>query len=751
MKKIVAVMLLCGLALTASAVPARRGWQTRTQADGTTVEVQQMGDEFYHYWMTKDGKIAEFQEDGTVVVTDRQRPSGQEEMRMRKASRRYVNRAKKIGASSMPARGLFILVNFTDQSFSTASANYYQSSLGDATEGAKSMYNYLKEQSGGQYAPPIDVFGPVTVSQNVSYYGSNDSNGDDKHPAQMVKEACQLLNDQIDFSLYDANNDGKVDNVYIIYAGKGEADPGYTDLPNTIWPHQWDLYSAERITLNLDGKQILTYACSAELSGSGIYAMGTPLHEFSHVLGLPDYYDTEYESTNYSEGRTPNEWSLMDAGSYNDNGLTPPNYSIFDKYFLGWATPQVLAKNAQLDITLTTGQSDGYQINGGTSLLAATNTTTMYYIENRQQTGWDAALPGHGMIVWRVMYNESMWENNELNNTSGTTRYTVWSASGNQKNIGKASDPFPGSTNTTSWTPFTGCALSSIAEQNGLISFKYNGGAPVVVDPFNVQFMAFGRTYETIESTGTLVLPATDPVACSDGRVFVGWCSQANYSSPTTAPTFAKAGDPVAEGAIFYAVFADQQGEGGETAFDGTTGGTFKIYAQVGSSKYYATGTVDNSKLQSTSNEAEAEDFVFTPVNGGFTIMSGSKYLKHGSGTSISLATQAYTWTISDGTKGTWRINSATNGRALVFRASTYNVFGGYATSNINGTEYFDLEIGGESGAIYGNYSTACESGTDMDIEKTCVEPKAQKIIRDGQVFIIRDGRIYNVLGVTIE
>ena len=376
-------MLLCGLALTASAVPARRGWQTRTQADGTTVEVQQMGDEFYHYWMTKDGKIAEFQEDGTVVVTDRQRPSGQEEMRLRKASRRYVNRAKKIGASSMPARGLFILVNFTDKSFSTASANYYQSSLGDATEGAKSMYNYLKEQSGGQYAPPIDVFGPVTLSRNVSYYGSNDSNGDDKHPAQMVKEACELLNDQIDFSLYDANNDGKVDNVYIIYAGKGEADPGYTDLPNTIWPHQWDLYSAEGITLNLDGKQILTYACSSELSGSGIYAMGTPLHEFSHVLGLPDYYDTEYESTNSSEGRTPNEWSLMDAGSYNDNGLTPPNYSIFDKYFLGWATPQVLAKNAQLDITLTTGQSDGYQINGGASLLAATNTTTMYYIENR--------------------------------------------------------------------------------------------------------------------------------------------------------------------------------------------------------------------------------------------------------------------------------------------------------------------------------------------------------------------------------
>lgn len=472
MRKIVAAILLCGLALTANAVPARRGWQTRTQADGTSIEVQQMGDEFYHFWITKDGKVAEMQEDGSFIVTNQQQPSGEQVMALRKASKRYVNRAKKIGANSMPARGLFILVNFSDQSFSSASESYYKSSLGDNTEGAKSMYNYLKLQSNGKYAPPIDVFGPVTLSKTVSYYGSNDSQGNDKHPAEMVVEACKALDSQIDFSQYDANSDGKVDNVYVIYAGKGEADGG---AKTTIWPHQWSI-DGEGLSCKLDGKNIYTYACSSELSGEGIYAMGTPLHEFSHVLGLPDYYDTEYESTNYTEGRTPGDWSLMDAGSYNDNGNTPPNYSIFDKYYLGWDTPKLLAKNDQLTVTLTTEYGDAYQVNGGTTLLDATNTKTIYYIENRQQTGWDAALPGHGMIVWRVMYDESEWENNELNNYSGTTRYTVLSASGDQTDIGKSSDPFPGTKSVKTWTPFTGCAFTEITESNGTITFKYNGG-----------------------------------------------------------------------------------------------------------------------------------------------------------------------------------------------------------------------------------------------------------------------------------
>ena len=360
------------------------------------------------------------------------------------------------------------------------------------------------------------------------------------------------------------------------------------------------------------------------------------------------------------------------------------------------------------------------------------------------------------MLIWKVNFNASKWTNNEPNNTDGNPLITIVSASGTKIGWDGSTDncpknTFPGTKKVTSWNGVSGKPLLNIAESNGVVTLTYIEEPVIPVDPFDVSFVAFGKPFATVQSTGTLVLPATDPVACSDGRVFVGWCSQASYSSPTTAPKFAKAGDAVAEGATFYAVFADmEEGEGGEAAFDRTTGGSYKIYAQAGSTKYYATGTIDNKKITSTTNEAAAGDFVFTPVTGGFTIQTGGKYLTHGSGTNLSLGNNAFTWSVENGTQGTWRVNSSTSGRALVFRAGDYNVFGGYATSNINGTEYFDLEIGGEGGGVsYSNYSTACDHGTG--VEKTCVEPNAKKVLRDGQVLILRDGRTYTILGVAVE
>ena len=469
--------VLCALMIVTSAswaVPAYRGWQTRTQPDGTTITIRQVGDEFYHYWETEDGKVAVEQPDGTFVVTDEDIPTGEQMAKRRMASKRFPKNAKMVGAGYMPTRALFILVSFSNQTFKSTSETYYKSKLGDKTDGAMSMYNYLKLQSNGQYAPPVDVYGPYTLSNTYATYGANDDSGDDVNPAQMIVDACKAADADIDFSLYDGNNDGKVDNVYVLYAGKGEADGG---AASTVWPHQWDIYYGG-LSLKLDGKNIRNYACSAELNGSGKCAMGTPLHEFGHVIGLPDYYDTEYASTNYTEKRTPGDWSIMDGGSYNNDGNTPPNYSIFDKYYLGWETPKFLAKDEKKNVTMTTDWDDAYQITGGSSRVSATATSPaiVYYIENRQKTGWDAYLPGHGMIIWQVKYNASAWSNNNLNNTGGNPRYTVLSASGTATNIGKASDPFPGSSRVKSYTPVTGCAMTEITESGNNITFKFNGG-----------------------------------------------------------------------------------------------------------------------------------------------------------------------------------------------------------------------------------------------------------------------------------
>lgn len=272
-----------------------------------------------------------------------------------------------------------------------------------------------------------------------------------------------------------------MDFVYIIYAGKGEADGG---AANTIWPHNWSISGAYYYKYctyaenkrNFDGKTIDNYACSAELDGqTGARAgIGTIVHEYSHVIGLPDLYDIDY-GQNYENEATPGAWHVMDGGSYNNDGKTPPNYTIYDKYFLGWKTPINPGATAQNLSLIANGQSgyQGYQIASSNSLLTATSTNTVYYIENRQQSGWDAHVPGHGLVIWKIMYNQSVWEANGPNATPGTIRYAVVSASGATTKIGTAADPFPGTQRKTEWRGVNGKPLLNITEKNGIISLSY--------------------------------------------------------------------------------------------------------------------------------------------------------------------------------------------------------------------------------------------------------------------------------------
>ncbi len=774
MKRLFSIVVLCGFVLAANAVPARRGWQTRTQADGSTIEVQVIGDEFYHYTINRDGK--EVREVHGMYVEVGEAPTA-DVAKARRAKGVARRQRKDVGVTpNLAPKGVVILVNFSNKSMQSGHTQATFDELCNSLNctvnaGYPSAGQYFADQSNGSYRPQFDVFGPVTLSRNVAYYGTDkpgDEEGDDQHATDAVVEGCILANQQFDINWadYDSDNDGYVDFVYVIYAGKGQADGGTSE---TIWPHNWSVVSArksgyctyEAAQCTVGGKKLDNYAMSGEMSGNSLGGIGTLCHEFGHVMGLPDLYDTDY-GTNYENCLTPNDWDVMDGGSYNGDGHCPPNYDPWEKDFFGWLTPINLGNEGQ-NVTLYpngTENQQTYQINASGTYVGPTTSGLRYYIENRQAVGWDAPLTGHGMLIWKVNFNASAWEENAPNNseTSGAPLYTVVSASGSKigwdrdsKTDNCPKNTFPGSGNKTSWTGVSGKPLLNIAESNGVVTLTYIEEPVIPVDPFDVSFVAFGKPFATTQSTGTLVLPEEEPVACSDGRVFLGWCSQASYSSETTAPSFAKAGDAVVEGATFYAVFADlEEGEGGEAAFDSTTGGTYKIYAQAGNTKYYATGTIDNKKITSTTNEAAAGDFVFTPVTGGFTIQTGGKYLTHGSGTNLSLGNNAFTWSVENGTQGTWRVNSSTSGRALVFRAGDYNVFGGYATSNINGTEYFDLEIGSEGGGTsYSNYSTACDHGTG--VEKTCVEPNAKKVLRDGQVLILRDGRTYTILGVAVE
>ena len=438
MKKFFMTLSLAIVTMAAMAVPAKPGvWKTLKLADGTEVRAQLKGDEHGHYWLTDDGRAYRqmgntdvFQMVDLTTVRQqakerRQRVNGQRARRLAKrrasASSGYFGKKK----------GIIILVNFSDKSFEaghnnalfTRIANEPSFSEGDF---CGSMSDYFKAQSGGQFELDFDVVGPVTVSKKQSYYGENDNSDNDMYAGEMVCEAVKLAKNEIaDWTPYDWDNDGEVDQVYVIYAGEGEAAGG---ADYTIWPHAYDLSSANywgdgtgpvSVGTNLE---VNTYACGPELSGEGqIEGIGTMCHEFSHCLGYPDFYDTDY-----SGGWGMDMWDLMDQGSYNGDGFLPAGYTSYERWVAGWSEPVELGDD---DVTVTDMKSlqDGgeYYI-----IYNPENRNEYYLLENRQYVGWDVGLPGAGLLILHVDYDEDVWASNKPNDEPKHQRMT-WVAADN--------------------------------------------------------------------------------------------------------------------------------------------------------------------------------------------------------------------------------------------------------------------------------------------------------------------------------
>ena len=529
--------------------------------------MQQNGDEVYHYFTNTDGDIVRKDTDGYWRVVEQQPTAETIRARRAKAHRQ----PRRVGGINLAPRGLFILVNFADTKYQSSNTQAQMDSMMNAvnyTYGGfyGSARKYFIDQSSGAYTPTFDVVGPVTLTKQAVYYGENDAEGNDKYPGDMVIEACKLAKSQfgVDFTQYDNDHDGEVDFVYVIYAGKGEADSEETE---TIWPHNWNIesaiywgnctYTADQC--KVDGLSINNYACSGELDGrtGDRNGIGTLCHEFGHVLGLPDFYDTDYGS-NYTNKRTPGNWDIMDSGSYNGDGCCPPNYSAFEKYFFGWATPINPGSDGQGLTLYPAGSADyqAYQINAAGTLQSATTEGLNYYIENRQQVGWDQYLPGHGMIVWYVDYSQTAWDNNTPNNTASYPRYTVESASGFTTQIGQARDPFPGIGNVTMWSKISGTPLKDIREENGVIMLTYKD----VFLGYTVNWVADGETIESkvYKVAGApLEMPTAEVTPC-EGMRLIGWTTEADYHDPFVLPAdlFTDAeGKTVTNHTTYYAVF----------------------------------------------------------------------------------------------------------------------------------------------------------------------------------------------------
>ena len=468
--------------LLSYAIPAYRGAFTITQPDGTEIIIFKHGDEFGHYITDVNGNLLVKDENGFY----RQKTTDTTEnnsLILQRQQARATNAQKRMQyntRTNTANRGVVILVNFADKSFVTSNPQQTFSNLLNQegysdNGGTGSAKDYFTDASNGQYSPTFDVYGPYTLPQKMAYYGANDSNDEDVLPAQMVLDACQLANDDINFADYDLDNDGYIDNVFIYYAGYNEAEWGDDD---TVWPHRWVVYNGNSTgSRDFDGKILYDYACSSELkgnSGSNMCGIGTFCHEFSHVLGLPDLYDTEYSGHN-----TLGSWDIMDYGGYSNNGRTPPSFSSYERFYLGWLTPTILNSAANITIDELQSSNQAYLVSstGAHNLDGASpNPTSFYLLENRQQTGWDTYLPGHGMLVTKISYSASKWSNNTVNNTASSMGVDIIEADGRSSQDGDSGDTYPNGTKYTSYTPYSNYPITDITEDNQVISFKFMGG-----------------------------------------------------------------------------------------------------------------------------------------------------------------------------------------------------------------------------------------------------------------------------------
>ena len=396
------VILLMGGALRAEVATPHP--VTMRQPDGSTITLRLHGDEFCSWYTGLDGKKQYRQgADGWWRPISGSGPS----RAMRSAAKSLrekrdamlSRRSAPLGFGNKPF--LVILVEWSDQKFQEGSADYFRRALNESgfQDGGAvgSARDYWLDASYGQFEPQFDVLGPVTLSRRHDEWPEGDD--DDHHyemARTMVREAVAMLDDAVDFSAYDLDEDGYMDSIYMFYPGYAQSNGGGED---TIWPHAWGVYTSERF----DGKRIGAYACSSELqggSGTTLQGIGTFCHEFGHVLGMPDLYDTDYED--HGQAFHPSSWNLMASGNHNSSGRIPARLSSYERYMLGYITEtKVLDTPADVQF--------GGLSNPIFHVIPTRNEGEFFLPEVREGTVWDKPLPA-GMIIYHIDRSQNMVE-----------------------------------------------------------------------------------------------------------------------------------------------------------------------------------------------------------------------------------------------------------------------------------------------------------------------------------------------------
>lgn len=528
MKRILTV--IAAVLFSVVALQARPGYTKPVdvyQPDGSTVTLLMHGDEFHSFITTADGYTVVKGDDGyycyaaktaagmleaTAMVAHNSDVRTADEMAFLASQKKMVRpemtaeqKKRKAMAAKLYApmqkadpagphktvsiwsrinydnfKGLVVLVNFSDRQFTMNDpVAFYQklTSQANYTDDTKTYYpenvegsarDYFRANSNGIFDPTFDVVGPITISRTAASVGGQSVTASTL--ASIFKSALNQINSTVDFSQYDLDGNGYIDMVYFIFAGYGS----YVQGNNTgyIWPHanDWTGYSSYAGMPAYDGKRFGRYACSVEIQDYEGYAdlpghpwldgIGTICHEFSHVLGLADHYDTDDEANGYSDGT--GVWDVMAAGADYNYGLTPVGYNAFERHILGFCEPAQLTLAGKYSLSEFGTGNSAYILKTG-------STDDDFYIENRQNVGWDRFLPGHGLFAWRAdTSTPTVWKNNTVNNNASHQYFEmVCNTSGNPIDLTSTTTPA-----LKSWAGKPAVLdLFDIAEDEGVISF----------------------------------------------------------------------------------------------------------------------------------------------------------------------------------------------------------------------------------------------------------------------------------------
>lgn len=518
LKMITLVVLMLTISIGAFAIPANKQAVTVRQPNGKTLTFVLGGDEYVNWATTLDQytlvrnsegifTYGVLDENGDLVASkyiasNANERSGEEIAFLSTLpvnlfySDRQIELKKQNAPASRPANSdakypsigtvklLVILVGFSDKPFTYTNQNFVDLVSAENYNGTGSVKDYYKDNSDGQFIMDIDVAGPYTLPNTMAYYGGNNSYGSDQNMDYFVRHAIDAANPDVDFSDYDNDGDNRVDAIHIIFAGTPESSTGND---NEIWPHR----SSVSPNIVKDNVRFGPYSCSAEKRNSvSMDGIGTICHEFGHVLGFPDFYDTDYTGSN-GQAVVPGDWDLMSSGSYLNNCATPAGLTGLERQIANWAQPIVLTEGANgLYLPAINDSSVFYKIDLG-------NDNEFLMLEHRRKTRWDAYIPGEGMLIYHAQQNrldrwlENQW--NDINVTPNNRGWYIVPATGNNGHTETANAPFPGTSGNSNFTNTTTPAntlmngtptnkpITSIQYQNDtVITFNFMSNLPAV-------------------------------------------------------------------------------------------------------------------------------------------------------------------------------------------------------------------------------------------------------------------------------